>query len=87
MTGGIDYTTAHLGEEILGECHHCRLPVYQSDPRRLLGLPPGSVPFFYHAGCAMSAEGAYWEGQVKKDIDRLRGCGYVVELKLIRPVH
>lgn len=81
-----DFPDPHKGEPILDECLHCRLPIYQSDPRRMIGIPPGSGPRLYHAGCAMAAEGTYWEKQVTGDVQRLRGCGYVVELKIVRPV-
>lgn len=73
-------------ETILGECVRCRLPVYASDPRRLVGIPPGSTPELYHSGCALAADGEYWERQVQADVQRLRGCGYIVELRLVRPV-
>lgn len=76
----------HLGENILGECPHCRLPIYQSDPRRMLSCPPGSPPELHHAGCSMSREGDFYERQLAGDVDRLRGCGYVIELTLVRPV-
>lgn len=76
----------HLGESITGECPRCRLPIYESDPRRMTGIPPGTSLRYYHAGCAMAEEGEYWETQVQAMANRLRGCGYTVELKIIRPV-
>lgn len=75
-----------LAKAILGECPYCRLPIYMNDPRRLTGIPPGTPPLLYHAGCAMAANGLYWEKEAELDCQRLRGCGYVVELHLIRPV-
>lgn len=80
----IDYN--HISEPILGECPRCRLPIYTTDPRRLQGIPPGAPPILYHAGCAMALEGDWWEKQLVADVGRLRGCGYVVELRITRPV-
>lgn len=80
------YTDAHRGENILGECPTCHLPIYQSDPRRMLTLPPEEHSQLYHAECGRQAEGLYYEKAVKGYCDRLRGCGYVVELRIIRPV-
>lgn len=80
------FTWEHRDEAILGECPHCRLPIYENDPHRNLPLPPGNPPRLFHAGCAMSAEGLFWEETVKSACQRLRGCGYVVELKIIRPM-
>lgn len=72
--------------DIMGECSRCRLVVYRSDPRRKVGIPPGSPPKLYHAGCAIATEGEYWEQQLQADCARLRGCGYIVELRIVRPV-
>lgn len=85
MTLQPDVDMNHLGEAILGECPYCHLPIYQSDPRRQRGVPPGSAMHLYHAGCAMIVEGDFWEGNLQADAQRLRGCGYIVELKIIRP--
>lgn len=87
MTKPYDYVDVHLGEQILDECPRCRLPIYQSDPRRLLGTPPGSLLKLYHAGCAALADGEFWEKQITADAQRLRGLGYVVDLRLVRPVN
>lgn len=73
-------------EQIMGECPRCRLPIYVTDNRRHSSLPPGDPPALYHSGCSIAAEGEYWERQVQADVNRLRGCGYVVELRVIRPV-
>lgn len=86
MTSWGGYADEHKGEDIVAECPHCFLPVYESDPRRLTALPPGDPPKIYHSPCAAAAEGLFWERQVEGDVHRLRGCGYVVELKIIRPV-
>jgi hypothetical protein len=81
-----DHRDNHRGEAILGECPHCHLPIYQSDPRRNESIPPGSHSLLYHTGCALTVVGLFWEEQVTKDVQRLRGCGYVVELHIVRPV-
>jgi hypothetical protein len=73
-------------ETILGDCARCRLPVYASDAHRNTSIPPGSYTRLFHTGCSMAEEGEFWERQVKGDVERLRGCGYVVELRLVRPV-
>lgn len=74
------------GETVMGECSRCRLPVYRSQPRRKVGIPPGTMPKLYHSGCALATDGEFWEQQLQADCQRLRGCGYIVELRLIRPV-
>lgn len=81
-----DYIDTHRGEPILAECPHCRLPVYQSDSRRVSRVTWDESERLYHAGCAVLAEGLAWEKELKRVVDRLRGCGYIVELKIIRPV-
>lgn len=80
------YVDVHQGEPIFSECPFCRLPIYNSDPHRQSRPPWDAYPRLYHAGCAMAAEGVFWEKAVESDVQRLRGCGYVVELKIIRPV-
>ncbi len=86
MSGGIEVVDSHRGEPIVGECPHCRLPIYVSDPRRM-GRPPWDTGSkLYHAGCAMAAEGIFYEKAVTGYVERLRGCGYVCELRIIRPV-
>lgn len=86
MTEWGGYDDKHRGEEILSECPDCHLPIYLSDTRRMLALPPGDPPLIYHSACAQRAEGIFWEKQVQGDVNRLRGCGYVCELRIIRPV-
>lgn len=81
-----DYVDVHNGEPITSECPHCHLPIYQSDSRRLSRLTWDTSERLYHAGCASLAEGIHWEREVKRVVDRLRGCGYIVEMKIIRPV-
>lgn len=76
----------HKGETILDECPHCHLPIYASDVRRLLAIPPGSGPTLFHGSCARSAEGYFWEQDVTAGVAKLRACGYQVDLKLTRPV-
>jgi hypothetical protein len=80
------YGADHSHEHILAECPRCRLPIYESDAKRSISFPPGDPPALYHAGCAEAMEGDFWEKQVVADVNRLRGCGYVVELKIIRPM-
>ena len=86
MKGMPEYVDVHRAEPIDGTCPHCNLPIYRSDPRRLLAVPPTAQLEVYHSGCAMSAEGAYWEAQLTNICQRLRGCGYIVELRIQRPV-
>lgn len=86
MTRVKDYDDPHFGELILSECPRCRLPIYESDPHRRIGIPPGALLVAYHSGCAIGAEGIYWEEQLSAIAQRLRGLGYVLELKVIRPV-
>lgn len=81
-----DYVDRHLGERIIGECPHCHLPIYDSDPRRQSRPPWDEVQHVYHSGCAMTAEGLYYEGKLTDLLARLRGCGYIVELRIVRPV-
>lgn len=81
-----DLTDLHALEPIDGECPRCRLPVYRSDPRRWSRPPWDSTTRIWHSGCAIAAEGEFWEKQVESDVQRLRGCGYVVQLQIVRPV-
>lgn len=81
-----EYTDPHKGEAILAECPYCHLPIYESDPRRMSHDSWDFSRRLYHSGCSSLAEGYHWEKQVKKVVDRLRGCGYIVELKITRPM-
>jgi hypothetical protein len=73
-------------ETILGECWRCRLPVYQSDPHRMVSIPSDAPPELFHSGCAMAQEGEGLEGAIQKIAQKLRGCGYIVEVRIVRPV-
>lgn len=86
MTKPYDYVDRHIGEEILDECPRCRLPIYASDPRRLVTLFEHTPTRLYHASCADATKGETLEAQLKGIVQELRGCGYVIELKLVRPV-
>ena len=80
------YRDVHLGEQIDAECPRCRLPIYASDDRRLSSPPWDPSSRLYHLGCALTAEGLWWEQQVQADVNQLRACGYTVQLNIIRPV-
>lgn len=80
------YHDIHRGEPILADCPLCKLPIYQSDIHRLSNNSWDICERLYHTSCARQAEGYHWEKMAKADADRLRGCGYVVELKIIRPM-
>ncbi len=81
-----DFVDVHKDEPIDGECPYCFLPIYRSDPRRVSFPPWDASSRLYHSGCAIQAEGIYWEKSVTSAVERLRGCGYVCELRIIRPV-
>lgn len=80
------YVDVHRGEPIDAECPHCRLPIYRSDPRRLSHESWDGSIRLYHSGCASSAEAIVLETRLQDLTNRLRGCGYTVDLRIIRPV-
>lgn len=81
------YHDTHKGEEILDSCPWCRLPIYVSDSRRMVTLLPYQPTQLYHSACADSAKGQVLEAQLAALCQELRGCGYTVDLKVVRPVH
>lgn len=72
--------------EIMGECPHCRLPVYRADGRELLALPPGTERAFFHDGCAYRAKVKYWSDRVQTAVRELRTLHCEVRLEIHIPV-
>lgn len=81
-----EYVDVHAGEPILGECPYCHLPIYQSDSRNQVSSPKGGRPRDYHRGCALTMRGHDLETDLAHTIKLLRELGYVVDLRLVRPV-
>lgn len=81
-----EYVDVHRDEAILAECPYCHLPIYESDPRKQISPPKGGRPRPYHAGCALTMRGHDLESELTLLLKELRGLGYVVDLKITRPV-
>ncbi len=81
-----DFLDVHKDEAIVGSCPYCRLPIYESDPKRMVSDPKGGRPRPFHQGCALTQRGHELESELTLLLKELRGLGYTVDLKIVRPV-
>lgn len=72
--------------QILGECPHCRLPIYVRDDRESISLPPGTAHALYHAGCAYRRKVRYWQDRAQECVRELRKLHVEVLFELRIPV-
>lgn len=81
-----EYVDVHKDEPILATCPYCHLPIYESDSHNMMSEIKGGRPRMFHRGCALTSRGHDLEGELVVLLKELRGLGYHVDLKIIRPV-
>lgn len=72
-------------ETILGECAHCRLPVYASDHGERISAHPWDARDLYHPACAWRVQVRYWEQILDKAVLELRTLQCHVTCSISRP--
>lgn len=71
---------------ILGECRHCRLPVYETDAWERIADWPWDGRDLYHFGCAWRVQVRYHQEQLQAAVSKLRVLGCTVKLEIVTPV-
>lgn len=76
----------HHPEDIVGECPHCRLPIYRADDKTEITLVHWQGKQLYHSGCAWRAEVKYHTDRLQHHVRELRRLQCTVTVQLTIPV-
>lgn len=71
---------------IVGECPHCRLPIYSTDSSEKITDWPWDGRELYHSGCAWRAQVRYHQNQLHASVQKLRVLGCKVTMEIVTPV-
>lgn len=71
---------------IVGECAHCRLPIYENEPSERIPDWPWNNRDLYHSGCAWRVQVRYHQEQLAVATQRLRVLGCIIKLEIHTPV-